>query len=458
VSTVSHVRRRTPSHSTDRSSTIAAALSFVWPGLGQWYARRNREALIFAIPVLVVLLLVLTWLAFGSVFDLLVPAFALTFLLIIVADAAWRIGSAFHAAWVTGGRDAFGHRATGATLAVLTGVVLISHLWASSVAWSLYQAPGRIFVPIAIGPTPAPTDGLPSPSDGLVATPGVTPPPPGSRINILLTGIDSSSTRTHALNDTLIVVSVDPNAGTAAMVSFPRDIARFQEPDGTVFRGKINELMTYAGNHPKEYPNGGLSTLVDEVGYLLGVPIHYYASVDLEGFSKLIDAVGGVTVNNPKAINDPGYGGWTNGHPIGFHLSAGVHHLDGQTALAYARSRKGAGDNDFNRARRQQQILLALRARLTDPAILPQLPSIIDAASRTIHTNFPQERIAEMLDVGSKITNDDAVRRVVLGPPYAKNPPPGTPGGYQLILDMDRLAKLSIELFGADSRYTTATH
>jgi LCP family protein required for cell wall assembly len=242
------------------------------------------------------------------------------------------------------------------------------------------------------------------------------------------------------------------------MVSFPRDIARFQEPDGSVFRGKINSLMTYAGSHPKEYPNGGLSTLVDEVGYLLGVPIHYYASVDLEGFSKLIDAVGGVTVDNPKAINDPGYGGWTNGHPIGFHLSAGPHHLDGQTALAYARSRKGAGDNDFTRARRQQQILLALRARLTDPAILPQLPSIIDAASRTIRTNFPQDRVAEMLDVGSKITNDDAVRRVVLGPPYAKNAPPGTPGGYQLILDMDRLAKLSIDLFGADSRYTTATH
>jgi LCP family protein required for cell wall assembly len=275
---------------------------------------------------------------------------------------------------------------------------------------------------------------------------------------VLLTGIDSSSTRTHALNDTLIVVSVDPTTGAAAMVSFPRDIARFQEPDGTVFPGKINELMTYASNHPKDYPNGGLSTLVDEVGYLLGVPIHYYASVDLEGFSRLIDAVGGVTVDNPKAINDPGYGGWTNGHPIGFHLSAGVHHLNGQTALAYARSRKGAGDNDFTRARRQQQILLALRARLTDPAILPQLPSIIDAASRTIRTNFPQDRIAEMLDVGSKVSNDDAVRRVVLGPPYAKNPPPGTPGGYQLILDMDRLAKLSIDLFGADSRYATATH
>jgi LCP family protein required for cell wall assembly len=455
VSTVSQARRRAPSRSLRRSPTIAAALSFVWPGLGQWYAGRGREALIFAIPVAVVLLALVAWLTRASVFDLLVPGVALTFLAIIVADAAWRIVSGFHAAWASGGPRAFGRPATGATLAILTLIVLVTHVWASAVAWSLYEAPGRIFAPIAVGPDATPSPG-PSSTDGLVATPGVTPPPKDARINILLTGIDSSPTRRHALNDTLIVVSVDPTTGQVAMLSFPRDIARFKEPDGSVFPHKINELMTYADNHPKEYPSGGLQALIDDVGYLLGVPIHYYASIDLEGFSRLIDAVGGVTVNNPKAINDPGYGGWTDGRPVGFRLSAGRHKLNGQTALAYARSRKGAGDNDFTRARRQQQILLALRAKLTDPAILPELPKIIDAASRTIRTNFPQDRIAEMLELGSRITDDNAVRRVVLGPPYAKNPPAGTPGGYQLVPDMERFARLSVELFGADSRYAAA--
>ena len=62
----------------------------------------------------------------------------------------------------------------------------------------------------------------------------------------------------------------------------------------------------------------------------------------------------------------------------------------------------------------------------------------------------------EMLDVGEAVESDEGIRRVVLGPPYAKNPPPGTPGGYQLVLDMDRLAKLSIELFGDESRYAAA--
>jgi anionic cell wall polymer biosynthesis LytR-Cps2A-Psr (LCP) family protein len=185
------------------------------------------------------------------------------------------------------------------------------------------------------------------------------------------------------------------------------------------------------------------------------VPIHYYAAVDLEGFVQVVEAVGGVTVDNPRAINDPNYGGWTDGR-VGFTLSAGVHKLNGETALAYARSRKGNGDNDFTRARRQQQLLVALRNRLTDPSLLPKLPSIITTASKILRTNFPRDRVSEMLTIGQAIGADDLTRQVVLGPPYAVNPPSGTPGGYQLVLDMNRLAKLSLELFGADSTYATA--
>ena len=448
---------RGPRRYTPRSPAIAAFLSFVWPGLGQWYAGWPRAAVLFAAPIAAILLLLLIWLAGGlerALVDLLLPSVAVTFIVLIVAEGAWRIAALIHAAWLTGGRPAFRQPQVGGAVTALTVVVVVTHLWAASVAWSLYQASGRVFDPgVGLGPL---SSGAPAPSDGFLATPQATPETADSRINILLTGIDSSERREHALTDTLIVVSVDPLTGDVAMVSFPRDIARFQEPDGSTFKGKINSLMTYADNHPKEYPDGGLPTLISQLGYLLGVPIHYYAAVDLEGFRKLIDAVGGVTIDNPKAINDPSYGGWLDGH-VGFRLSKGVHHLNGENALAYARSRKGAGDNDFTRARRQQQLLVALRARLTDPTLLPQLPSIIEAGSNTVRTNFPRDRLQEMLAVGRAIESDDGIQRVVLGPPYAKNPPPGTPGGYQLIIDMDRLAKLSIKLFGADSRYATAT-
>ncbi len=444
-----------------RSPALAALLSFLWPGLGQWYGGRPRTAVLFAVPIVALFLLLLAWLAGGmerAVFDLLVPSVAVTFIVLTVLAGIWRTAALIHAALLTGGRPAIRRASVGGAVVVLTLLVAVTHLWAVTVAWSFYEASGRMFVPPVAGPPVVEPIGsaAPTPTDAFQATPNVTPETKSSRINILVTGIDSSETRNHALTDTLIVVSVDPETGSVAMVSFPRDIAGFTMSNGKRFPGKINALMTEADKDPAKYPDGGLPTLIRELGYLLGVPIHYYAAVDLEGFARLIDAVGGVVVDNPRAINDPAYGGWTDGR-IGFSLSAGVHRLKGEVALAYARSRRGAGDNDFTRARRQQQLLVALRDRLTDPALLPKMASIIDAGSRVVQTNFPQDRLGEMLTISQSLDGDDKIRRIVLGPPYAKNPPAGTPGGYQLVLDMDRLAKLSIDLFGNDSRYAAAT-
>ncbi|HEX5015821.1 MAG TPA: LCP family protein [Candidatus Limnocylindrales bacterium] len=442
------------------SPSIAAALSFLWPGLGQWYAGRPREAAIFAVPVIALFLVAIVWLAGGldqAVIDLLIPGVALMFILLVIADGAWRLMSLLHASQLPRGRAAVRQPPTNAVVVTLGVLVLITHLWAVAVGWSLYQASGRLFAPVSIGPTPAPQATVgPSllPSDG--------PPPsapgsaePSNRITVLLTGIDKSEIRSHSLTDTMIVVSVDPDTGETAMVSFPRDIARFPMSDGRLYSHKVNALMSDANQHRDKFPDGGLPTLSRELGYLLGISIPYYAAIDLDGFADLINEVGGVDIDNPRAINDPAYGGWTDGR-VGFHLSAGRHHLDGQTALAYARSRRGAGDNDFTRARRQQQLLAALRAKLTDPTLLPKLPALIEAGSRVIQTNVPRDRLDQLLDVASAVEDDEGIRRVVLGPPYARNPPPGTPGGYQLILDMDRLAKLSVELFGTDSRYATA--
>ncbi len=187
-----------------------------------------------------------------------------------------------------------------------------------------------------------------------------------------------------------------------------------------------------------------------EIGYLLGVPVHYYAAINLEGFVTLIDLVGGVTVDNDRAIADPAYGGWTDRRPIGFFLPAGRHRLDGQEALAFVRSRKGAGDNDFTRARRQQQLLVALQKKMTSPAMLPKLPALLAAAGDTIKTNFPAARLSEMLSLGQSI-DDSKIQKVVLGPPYATNP--GNAGTYMLVPDMAKFAAASIRLFGEDSRY-----
>jgi LCP family protein required for cell wall assembly len=344
------------------------------------------------------------------------------------------------------------------TYAALALAVATTHLWAGYVAWAFYDAGSRIFVgDVSPDQTARPTfrpGDSPSPTDDYAVPPAVTPPTREARINILLTGIDAAEDRDHSLTDTLLVASIDPLTNKVALISFPRDISNFELSDGRIYRGKINSLMTYARNHPAEFPAGAEATLVNELGYLLGVPIHYYAAVDLDGFSRMIDLVGGVTVDNPRAINDPRYR-WLDGHQ-GFSLSAGIHNLDGVTALAYVRSRQGQGDNDFTRARRQQQVLLSLRGKLTSPQMLPQLPQILDVAGDTIRTNFPSDRINEMIELATRV-NDDDTFRAVLGPPYATNPPLSSTGGiYTLKLDMEKVAALSIELFGADSRYAAA--
>jgi LCP family protein required for cell wall assembly len=237
------------------------------------------------------------------------------------------------------------------------------------------------------------------------------------------------------------------------MVSFPRDLAGFPLYDGGTFTEKINALMGSANRNPKRYPDGGLPTVARELGFLLGIPVPYYASVDLRGFSKMIDAIGGISVDNPKAIDDANYGGWTDKRPIGFHLSAGVHTLDGQTALAYVRSRKGIGDNDFTRARRQQQLLVALGKKLSDPAMLGRLPGVLDAAKQTIRTNVPPDLLPTLLGLGQSV-QDKRIQGFVLGPPYAQRITNSS--AYLLALDENRIHRLSVALFGADSRFATA--
>jgi LCP family protein required for cell wall assembly len=432
-------------------------LSFLWPGLGHAFIGRRRTAIAYAAPAGLIAAGLLVLAATSGLEKMSLALFsastALTITIVIVLAGLWRGLAIVDSVTASAGRAVWRRPAvTGSVAALLVGVAL-PHAIGVQYAWSFYEA-DRVMFETATGPEPIasfpPSLGAESPAPDATPSPQATPETATSRINILLTGIDSSEHRDHALTDTLIVVSIDPSTHSVAMVSFPRDIADFRLSGGGRFHDRINALMTYALRHPERFRRGGLPTLTDELGYLLGIPIHYYASVDLAGFVDMVDAVGGVTVDNPQPIEDPFYGGWTDGRRIGFRLSKGRHTLDGQSALAYARSRKGVGDNDFTRARRQQQLLVVLARKLSDPAMLPRIPALLKAAARTIRTNFPPDRLSEMLDL-SRGVEDKSIKRVVLGPPYARR---GTdPTRYTLVLDEKKLADISIRLFGDDSRY-----
>jgi len=443
-----------------RSPHVAAFLSFLWPGLGQWYGGRTRAAVLFGVPVIGVAVILLSRIlgGIGQIAALLFsPSSALTLVILIGLLAVWRLLSIADALTIGGVRDPFRQRSTLMTFGVLAAIVVLTHGVLGFAAWKFYDASSQMFV-ADVSPEETAVPSLQpgqtaAPTDEYVAQPIATPED-NARINILLTGVDSAESRTTALTDTLLIASIDPDTADVVLISIPRDISDFPLYDGRTFSGKINSFQTWVRNHPDDFEDGPLTALVREVGFLIGAPIHYYAAIDLAGFREMIDRVGGVIIDNPRRIADSRYD-WLDGRR-GFYLEPGRHKLNGERALAYVRSRQTVGDSDFQRARRQQEVLLALRTKLTRPSMLPELPGILDAAADTVKTNFPSDRIAEMIELAQKV-DTESVRQYVLGPTkYAERPPYSETGGeYKLRLKLDALAKLSIDVFGDDSRYAS---
>jgi LCP family protein required for cell wall assembly len=325
---------------------------------------------------------------------------------------------------------------------------------------------------VAAGPTTPPPSGPTFPPE---ETPEPTEPPatiaPGPSpsfditkldaqadgwLNVMLAGIDSrcagTGVVTGANTDTMIVVSANADTGDVFMFSFPRDVAGFPLYVGGTMPGywKLNTFTGYTKQHPEVFAEPGLPALAYELGYLLGIPIDYYASINICGFPQLIDEVGGVDVCNTKLIQDSGYH-WPDGH-TGFTLEPGRYHLDGATALAYARSRHGS--SDFARSRRQQELLGAIRTAVLKPQNLARLPEIVNTAGQLVHTNFPSENIEQLLSLASDMQERASGQFVFQPPLWARHPPRIETNGRSVqFLKLDAIAALSIAVFGDKSLY-----
>jgi LCP family protein required for cell wall assembly len=271
-----------------------------------------------------------------------------------------------------------------------------------------------------------------------------TAPGPNERINILLVGLDTGKGRDHALTDSLIVVSVDPVGKSVSMASLPRDLVGVPLGDGRTFDPKLNSLLSYATRHPDEFPKGGIRSLEDAAGALLGIPIHYYATIDLAGFIKMVDAVGGVDVNVTQALDDPRYKDF--GVKNGWSVDVGKHHFGGIDALAYARVRKSVGQTDFTRQARQQEILLALRQKVVRGGALLGLPALIDAVGDTVTTDLPPDLLPDLAVLAGEIPAKGIVR-VVIRYPLIHPGKPDNPYGAVQVANTDALTAMARALF-----------
>jgi LCP family protein required for cell wall assembly len=305
-------------------------------------------------------------------------------------------------------------------------------------------------------PSPSPTAAAPSvslapgstPSPTASPTPVPTPIPPllQRRTTVLLLGVDSEPGRSTLLTDTMIVASLDPVARTVSMVSIPRDTVDVPLPGGSIFRSKLNSLYAYARRNPGAFPGSsgeGTDVLAAAIGELQKVKIDYYAVVNLPGFVKVVDSVGGVDVNPDHAFCDNGYhdfGVW------GFGIGAGPHHLDGAHALAYARIRKAAGESDFTRADRQQEVLISLKDAIVHGGFLNDPVGFLEALGNTVETNVPPDILPDLAGLATEVGRD-RVYRSVIAYGLVHSGAAGDPRGSVQIPNVQGIRALSARLF-----------
>jgi LCP family protein required for cell wall assembly len=442
--------KNTPSaRDRGRSPSLAASFSFLWPGLGQLYVGNRRLAALFAVPALLILLILAYQLRQGVVVfaaRFADPAFSLTAIVIVVVAGVWRLASVLNA--FRAGEHLKTRRVIDrAAVVALAAVIVISHLVVGGLLLDTYNAGSAMFNPDISRVMPAESL-APGETPGSTLAPLPTPVP-GGRVTILFI---AGSTQ-GALYDSIMVVSYDPKTNSVQMVSVPRDTGYVPLYFGGVFPYKINYLAESVGNGVLKSPEGksraaGLTTFIKEVSYLVGIPINYYANMDVNGFVKMIDAVGGIDVVNPKAITDPTYDWLDNGRtPYGFYLSAGPHALNGKQALAYVRSRHTFGDYDWGRDSRQQEVLVDLLHKMAQPSEIPAIPGLISTIGSSISTDFPANQVADYVAMGQSVSSGD-IKHVVLGPPYEIP----APAAMYCLLN-DKLAALSIGWFGTESTW-----
>lgn len=255
------------------------------------------------------------------------------------------------------------------------------------------------------------------------------------RVNILLMGIDqrpdedSESTRT----DTLILLSVDPQSGTAGMMSIPRDL---YVPLPNRGQDRINTAHVY----------GGPRLAMQAVEYNFGIPVHHFARVNFNALVKLVDLVGGIDIYVHQDINDQAFPDDRYGYDP-FVMSAGWHRMDGATALKYARTRHGS--SDFERMRRQQQVIMALRDAVlnTDAVtkVLPNAPQILTTLQDSIRTDLSPLEVAQLAMLAKDIPQDKIARVVIDETSVQAWTTPQ--GGSVLIPIRDRLRELREKLY-----------
>lgn len=286
--------------------------------------------------------------------------------------------------------------------------------------------------PVALGLQP-PANATPALALLPTLLPGsenVKGPPSGSAITILMLGIDQRPGETDPVRaDALMLVRIDPEQRRVALLSLPRDL--IVNIPGYGF-SRINAAHSYGDLYPEL--GGGIELTKKTVNQFLGIKIDYVVRIDFMAFIAAVDAIGGVEIYVEKEIYDPSYPTMDYRYQV-VHFLPGLQQMDGEQALIYGRTRHA--DSDWERQRRQQQIILAAITKVRRQNLLGQMQSataLVEQLSAYIKTDLTQDRMLGLAWAFRGI-QPDQIERYSLdanmvsmglpGDPYAQYPLPG---------------------------------
>jgi len=485
-----------------RSAFAAAFLSLIFPGLGQAYAGAPMRAIAFAAPPLLAFAL-LGGVAFRTdrmelLGFLIQPETLWAIFVVNIGFAIYRIAAvidAWRVAHYLNEVDASGSGRLGRSrlplspisvvgmgavvLVLLGGHVAVARY--DQLAMSLVdciftdestatcddpsatESPSESLEPIPTDAAPSATEFIPTPIADPSGTPvpeATIPPWDGKEVlNVLLVGSDQRPQEGTYNTDTMIVLSIDPKTGRAAMFQLPRDSANLPVPPqarsfwGSTYNAKVNSWFTANRNKQTLWPGKssqqrGFAALKAMLGNLYGLDIKYYVEVNFQGFRNTIDTLGGLNVNVQAPVSDDRYPDEL-GNLRRLYIPAGPQHMTGTQALAYARSRHTT--DDFDRGRRQQRVLLSLREQADIPVILSKLPELVQILGKSIHTDIPPKILPQLLGLANDVDTRN-LKSYVFTPSYYATQYLTSEIGYKIVPNVDRIRRAVAAAFKGDAQ------
>jgi len=262
--------------------------------------------------------------------------------------------------------------------------------------------------------------------------------PVDGRYNILLLGGDAGADRTGLRPDSISVASIDAETGATTIIGIPRNLYNAPFSEGSPLWGQypdgyscgddclVSYLYTYGEEHPELYPeaeakgsNPGIEAMRDAVSGVTGLTLQYYVLIDMQGFVELIDALGGITVDNTEGRLPINGGVDGAGNPINVDgwIEPGEQVLDGYHALWYARARHGS--DDYHRMARQREVQQALLSQFQPATVLAKFQSVASAGAQTVDTDIPQGALSAFVELALQAKEQQITDLEIVPPTYS---------------------------------------